>query len=153
MPKTSAGLLMYKTKPQLQVFLAHPGGPFFRNKDVWGIPKGELNGGEEPMEAAKREFREETGIEPKGPFISLGSIRQASGKIVHGWAFEGDWSGLLLGTSYVNLEYPAKSGKFVKFPEIDKASFFTIEKAKKKINKSQAELLKRLQDYLKNNRL
>lgn len=153
MSKTSAGLLMYRIKNnQFEVFLAHPGGPFWKNKDVWGIPKGELEDGEheDMLKAAIREFKEETGIEPKEPFIPLGEIRQASGKIVHCWAFEGDWSGLLLGSSYVNLEYPTKSGKFIKFPEIDKADFFTIEKAKKKINKSQFALIDRLQEYLKN---
>ncbi|MDP1696066.1 MAG: NUDIX domain-containing protein [archaeon] len=152
MQKVSAGLLMYKIRNnQLEFFLAHPGGPFWKNKDdgTWGIPKGEIHDSEEPLEAAKREFKEETGITPKEPFISLGEITQKSGKVVHAWAFEGDWSGLLMGSSYVTMEYPAKSGKTIKFPEIDKAGFFTLEKAKKIINPAQYELLLRLKDYLK----
>ncbi len=148
MPKTSAGLLMYKIKPVFQVFLVHPGGPFFRNKEIWGIPKGEIKENENLLEAAKREFKEETGIQPKEPFISLGEVRMASGKIVHCWAFEGDWSGLLA-SNYCKIEWPPKSGKLISIPEIDKAQFFSLQEAKQKINKSQKELIARLERYLK----
>ncbi len=149
MPKTSAGLLMYKIKDnKLQVFLVHPGGPFFKNKDIWGIPKGEIKENENLLEAAKREFKEETGIQPKEPFISLGEVRMASGKIVHCWAFEGDLSGLLA-SNYCKIEWPPKSGKLISIPEIDKAQFFSLQEAKQKINKAQKELIARLEKYLK----
>jgi len=150
--KISAGLLMYRiNNSQIEVFLGHPGGPFWKNKDLgfWGIPKGELNDGEDTLEAAKREFKEETGIEFKEPLISLGSIQLKSGKVVHAWAFESDWSGHLEGTSHVSMEYPKGSKKIIKFPELDRAEFFPIEIARKKMSSTQAELLDRLEVYLK----
>jgi len=149
MPKTSAGLLMYKIQNnQIQIFLVHPGGPFFKNKDIWGIPKGEIKENEDLLEAAKREFKEETGIQPKEPFIPLEEVKMASGKIVHCWAFEGDWSGLLI-SNYFKMEWPPKSGKFISVPEIDKAQFFSLKEAKQKINKAQKELIGRLENHLK----
>src|SRR4051794_39051772 len=93
MRRTSAGLLMYRTRPGgLEVFLAHPGGPFFKNKDdgAWTIPKGQVEDGEDLLDTAKREFEEETGIVPRGPFVALSAVRQKGGKTVHAWAFEGD---------------------------------------------------------------
>ncbi len=149
MPKTSSGLLMYKTKNnQIYVFLAHPGGIFWKNKDegAWSIPKDEVNEGEDLLETAKREFKEEIGIKSEGNFISLGEIKQKAGKIVHAWAFEGDWNGLLMCQSYVEIEI---KGRKMKIPEIGKASFFSIEEAKKKINPAQKEFIERMVNSLK----
>ncbi len=157
MQKTSSGLLMYKfADNQPKVFLVHPGGPFWKNKDLgaWSVPKGEIENSlnETLLETAIRELKEETGIDvtkrDKGQFIELGSITQKSGKVVHCWAFEGDWLGLLTTSSYVTLEYPQNSKKFIKFPEVDKAAFFSIEEAKKRINSCQAELIDRLLKHL-----
>ena len=152
MQKTSAGLLMYKfnKNKELEIFIGHPGGPFWKNKDkgAWSIPKGEVEEGEDLLQTAKREFKEETGIDFKEHFIELGEIQQKSGKIVHAWAFEGDWSGFLMGTSFVDMQYPPKSKKFIRFPELDKADFFSIEKAKIKINPAQAEFINRLKAHL-----
>lgn len=155
MVKTSAGLLMYKIKEsngrrELMVFIGHPGGSFFKGKETgaWSIPKGEIEEGEDLFSAGRREFKEETGIgspENKEKYIYLGEIRQKSGKRVFCWAFEGDWTGLLMGTSFVELEY---NGKKIKFPEMDGAGFFGIEEAKKKINPAQRELIDRLREKL-----
>lgn len=144
--RVSAGLLMYRIRSEvLEVFLIHPGGPFFKNKDegYWGIPKGEVNEGEPFVEAAKREFREETGIEPGKELKELGEIKQKGGKHVHAWAFEGDWSGILI-SNYFSMEWPIRSGKMISIPEVDKAGFFSIKEAKKKMNSSQFELVERL---------
>lgn len=132
----------------LKVFLVHPGGPFFKDKDLgwWSIPKGEVEEGENLLQTAIREIEEETGIIPKGPYIELGQIKQKAGKIVNCWAFEGDWSGLLICKSWVSL--PARNGAYIKFPEVDKAGFFLVEEAKKKINQAQKELIERLESKL-----
>ena len=132
----------------VEVLLVHPGGPFWKNKDTgaWSIPKGEVNEGEDLLETAKREFYEELGIHPNGPFHSLGSIKQKAGKLVHAWAFEGDCDPTTAHChTNVELEWPPKSGKKITFPEIDRAEFFTVEKALKKINPAQIELLSRLE--------
>ena len=147
--KTSAGLLMYKkTTNGLQFLLAHPGGPFWKNKDlgVWGIPKGEVEENEEIFEAAKREFYEETGIKPQGKFIELGSVKQAHKK-VYAWAFEGDFSGFTK-LSIIKIEFPPKSGKIIEVPEVDKIQFFNLEQAKEKIIKAQFEFLERLNNKI-----
>lgn len=146
MEKTSAGLLMFRRRSELEVFLVHPGGPFYVNKDEghWSIPKGELNPQETPMDAALREFNEETGLTPHGEYIPLGSTILNSGKTIHAWAFEGDWDGMLTKISTFTLEWPPKSGKIKHFPEVDKAGFFTISEAKKKIHPSQSVFLERL---------
>lgn len=144
---------MYRLKKgkELEVFLVHPGGPFWKNKDngAWSIPKGEINEAEDFLEAAKREFEEETGIKPKGEFIELVNVKQKSGKVIHAWAFEGDWFGFLMKQNMIEIEFPYKSGKKIKIPEIDKAGFFSLEKARKKINSSQLEFLERLKEKLK----
>jgi len=151
--KISAGLLMYKIKSgEIWVFIGHHGGPFYKNKDIgcWDFPKGELNDGEDLLEATRREFKEETGIdspEDKGEYISLGSVLRRDGKEVNIWAFEGDWTGLLMGKSYVTLEWPPKTGKKIKFPELDKADFFPIEKAREKVWPYLNEFLDRLEDF------
>src|SRR5262245_1244150 len=106
--KISAGLLMYERAPELRVFLIHPGGPYWKNKDAgaWSIPKGEVEENEELFATAQREFQEETGIKPHGTFIPLGDVTQKSGKIVHAWAFEGSWHGLLTTSTFVKMEFP-----------------------------------------------
>ncbi|MBI4116514.1 NUDIX domain-containing protein [Candidatus Pacearchaeota archaeon] len=152
MQKISAGLLMYRIKNnEFEVFLVHPGGPFWKDKDegVWSIPKGEVEEGEDFFGCAKREFEEETGIKVKAEkFIELGSIKQKSGKIVHAWAFEGDWLGLLR-QNMIEIEFPYKSGKTIKIPEVDKAGFFNEENAKKKMSPAQFEFAERLKEKLK----
>ena len=147
--KVSAGLLMYRIRAgQLEVFLAHPGGPLFVNKDDghWSIPKGETESDEELLAAAVREFTEETGIEPQGEFIELGLVKQKGGKLVHGWAFEGDWDeSRPLKSNTFEMEWPPRSGRKQHFPEIDRAGFFTIDEAKRKLKETQHPFLERLQ--------
>ena len=147
---------MYRIKNgNLEVFLVHPGGPLWKNnvKSVWSIPKGEVEIGEDFFVTAKREFEEETGmsINLDVPFISLGNVTQRSGKIVHAWAFEGDWPGIFLKQNIIEIELPAGSGKKIQIPEIDHAEFFKIEEAKKRINMAQIEFIDRLQEILSNN--
>jgi predicted NUDIX family NTP pyrophosphohydrolase len=151
MPQTSAGLLMYRWAGSvLEVFLVHPGGPFWAKKDEgsWSIPKGLVGEGEEKLEAAKREFAEETSILPSGPWIDLGQIRQNSGKNVYGWAFEGNCDPVQVKSNTFTLEWPPKSGQMKQFPEIDKGEFFSLLDARQKINQHQAEFLKRLEEHL-----
>ena len=149
--RVSAGLLMYRKGGQnLEVFLAHPGGPFFKNKDDghWTIPKGEIDGHEEPLSTAIREFREEIGIDldPANKFIDLGSIRQKGGKVVQAWAVEGDCpAGHGVKSNSFQLEWPPKSGKLQSFPEVDRAEFFDLETAKTKIKSTQIPFLDRLE--------
>ena len=136
MPRLIAGLLMYRIQDWIiQVLLAHPGGPFFRNKDdgSWSIPKGEPDADEDLMVTAQREFEEETGIEPTGPFIPLEPIKQKGGKIVHAWAFEGDCDPAAITSNTFTMEWPPKSGRQMEFPEINRAEFFDLDTARKKI--------------------
>ena len=147
MPKTSAGLLMYRIRDgKPQVLLAHPGGPFFRNKDqgAWTIPKGELAPGEDPLEAARREFAEEIGTPADGPFIPLRPITQKSGKIVQAWAVRGDLDASAITSNKFSVEWPPKSGKTAEFPEVDRAEFFDLETARQKINPAQAAFISEL---------
>src|SRR5688572_18475233 len=144
MPRVSAGLLMYRRRGDtLEVLLVHPGGPFWENKDLgaWTIPKGEIHVGENEIDAAKREFQEETGIVPSGPYLPLGNIRQKSGKIVHAWAFEGDCDPTSITSNTFAMEWPVKSGMNHEFPEVDRAEFFPIDQARRKINPAQIALL------------
>ena len=151
--KTSAGLLMYRVRNgQVEVFLAHPGGPFFTRKDdgYWSVPKGEIEPGEDLLAAAIREFKEETGVTPRGEFIELGAIKQKGGKIVHAWAFSGDWDGSQpLKSNTFELEWPPGSGSVRSFPEIDRVGFFSMPEACKKLKESQHPFLDRLQAALK----
>jgi predicted NUDIX family NTP pyrophosphohydrolase len=144
----SAGLVMYQLRDGgLEVFLAHPGGPYFAKKDdgVWGIPKGLVGEGEDLLTAAIREFSEETGIRPAGEFIPLGTIKQKSGKLVHAWGFEGDRDGTVPITSNCfTIEWPPRSGRMREFPEIDRADFFPVAQARKKMVAAQAVLIDRL---------
>jgi predicted NUDIX family NTP pyrophosphohydrolase len=147
----SAGLLLYRFRgSRLEVFLAHPGGPFWVNRDAgaWTIPKGTLNPGESPLEAACREFEEETGIKPQPPFFPLGSIRQKAGKTVHAWAWEGNADPRLVKSNVMKLEWPRKSGRWLTFPEVDRCNWFTAEAAKERILASQIELITRLESLL-----
>lgn len=147
---TSAGLLLYRRREDLEVLLAHPGGPYWRNKDdgAWTVPKGEIGDGEAPYEAAVREFAEETGHVVNGPAHFLGGLRQAGGKRVYVWAVEEDWDPAALVSNRFTIEWPPRSGKEQQFPEIDRAAWFDIRSARSKILKSQSEFLNRLTESL-----
>ena len=145
--KESAGLLMYRRPGNgLEVLLAHPGGPFWRHKDAgaWTIPKGGIHAGEEPLQAAIREFREETGFDVHEPFLTLGAIIQRGGKTVHAWAFEGDCDPSALRSVTCHTEWPPGSGRMIEIPEIDRAQFYSLEAARRVINVAQTALLDRL---------
>ena len=151
MPKRSAGLLMYRRATSgLEVFLVHPGGPYWAKKGgcAWGIPKGEYHKDEEPLAAAKREFTEETGFTATGPFVELGSIEQKSGKIVTAWAVEGDCDPAELVSNTCSLQWPPKSGRFIEIPEIDQGRWFDLKEARETIRKEQEPLLDRLRDAM-----
>jgi predicted NUDIX family NTP pyrophosphohydrolase len=152
MSRISAGLLMYRIHDgKLQGLLAHPGGPFFKNKDegAWSIPKGEVEPGEDLLETAKREFEEETGITPKGPFIALTPITQKGGKIVHAWAFEDDCDPSAIVSNTFTIEWPPKSGQQMEFPEIDRVDFFDVAAAKRKVKAAQVALIEELEGIAK----
>ena len=151
MPRLSAGLLMYRIKDgAIQVLLAHPGGPFFRNKDegAWSIPKGEPDGEEDLRATAQREFEEETGVKPAGPFIPLRAVKQKGGKVVHAWAFQGDCDPQAIQSNTFTMEWPPKSGQQQEFPEIDRAEFFDLAMARKKIKAGQERLIEELEALL-----
>lgn len=140
-----------RAKDSLEVLLAHPGGPFFRNKDdgVWTIPKGEVQPAEDFLTRAQIEFEEETGTKPSGNFNPLGSIKQKGGKTVHAWAFEGDLPpNFQLKSNTFQIEWPSRSGNFREFPEVDRAEFFPDEIARRKINPAQVAFLDRLREAL-----
>jgi predicted NUDIX family NTP pyrophosphohydrolase len=147
MEKVSAGLLMYRVREgQLEFLLAHPGGPFWKDRDLgaWTIPKGEIQPKEEPLAAARREFEEEVGIKAEGNFITLTPIVQKSGKRVHAWAFEGDCDPTQIKSNSFRMEWPPKSGRFQACPEVDRACFFRMPEARRKINSAQVALLEEL---------
>lgn len=153
--RVSAGLVMYRMRSgQVEVLLAHPGGPFFARKDAghWTLPKGEIEPGEDPLAAAIREFKEEVGVtvNPQSRFLDLGSIRQKGGKVVQAWAFNGDYddSGPVV-TSMFEMEWPPGSGKLQSFPELDRVKFFPLARAKERIKDTQIPLLDRLVELLK----
>jgi predicted NUDIX family NTP pyrophosphohydrolase len=151
MAKQSAGILLYRTiNRELQIFLLHPGGPFFVNKDegAWSIPKGEFLDDENPLDAAKREFFEETGQTIDGTFSPLTPIKQKSGKMVFAWAVEGNIDATTNVSNTFEVEWPPKSGKTKGFPEIDKAAWFDIETAKIKIIAAQVGLITELLSHL-----
>jgi predicted NUDIX family NTP pyrophosphohydrolase len=151
MPKSShlsAGLLLFRRAPGgLQVFLAHPGGPFWQHRDVgsWTIPKGMVNPGEVPLDAARREFEEETGVVPLGPYHELGSVKQKSGKVVHAWAWEGDADPGEVTSNTATIEWPRGSGRLLTFPEVDRCAWFDLEPARERILPAQREFLDRLE--------
>ena len=151
--KQSAGILLYRSSdPETEVLLVHPGGPFWKNKDdgAWTIPKGEFEESEEPLAAAIREFKEETGFVIQGEFKALDPIQQKAGKMVYAWAIKGDIDAAKVKSNFFEMEWPPKSGKKQSFPEIDKARWFTLSKAREKINSSQAALLEQLSEKLTN---
>lgn len=152
MPKKSAGLLLYRRTNEsgIQVLLVHPGGPFWRNKDegAWTIPKGEFDD-EDPLEAARREFKEETGFAPPdGQYIPLTPIKQKNGKIVHAWAVEGDFDPARLNSNDFETEWPPKSGRTQKFPEVDRAEWFAPDVARQKMLSGQGALVAELLSIL-----
>jgi predicted NUDIX family NTP pyrophosphohydrolase len=147
MKKRSAGILMYRRPgPELQVLLVHPGGPFWRKKDLgaWSIPKGEFDDGEEPLTAAKREFREELGVDAKGAFLELGMLVQPSRKEIFAWAVEGDFVVEELRSNTFEMEWPPKTGRKQQFPEVDQAEWFGLAEARGKILRGQVEFIERL---------
>ncbi|HEY6162292.1 MAG TPA: NUDIX domain-containing protein [Bacteroidia bacterium] len=150
MSKQSAGILLFRRTKSLEVLLVHPGGPFWKNKDegAWSIPKGEFELNEDLLEAAKREFREETGKDVNGEFITLEPVKLKSGKIVHAFALEGELDEKTTSSNEFEMEWPPRSGKKAFFPEVDKAGWFDIPAARKKINPAQVLLLDQLENKL-----
>jgi len=137
-------LLLYRFhEGTLEVFLVHPGGPFWAKKDLgaWSIPKGEIDEGEDPLEAARREFEEETGFRPEGMFRELTPAKQRSGKIVHTWAVEGDCDSAAIRSNTFSMEWPPRSGRQQEFPEVDRAGWFSIPEAREKILDGQRALM------------
>lgn len=153
MANIAAGLLMYrKKKGELEFFLVHPGGPFYvkKNEGVWSIPKGQPEDGEDLLQTAQREFFEETGIKPSPPFQPLGSVKLKSGKIVHAWAFRGDWNpdqGII--SNIFKIEWPPASKKFIDIPEVDRAEWMTLDKAVKMIHPVQVPFLRKAKEMFK----
>jgi predicted NUDIX family NTP pyrophosphohydrolase len=153
-PNVSAGLLLFRRLAgELELFLAHPGGPFWRDRDAgaWTIHKGIVNPGEALLDAACREFEEETGIQPAGPFLPLGSVRQKAGKVVHGWAWEGDADPERVTSNSARTEWPPGSGRWITYPEVDRCAWFEARTARARINPAQAELIDRLEAVLGEN--
>jgi predicted NUDIX family NTP pyrophosphohydrolase len=148
----SAGILLYRRRDgELEVLLVHPGGPLWARRDAgaWSIPKGEYAPDEEPLTAARREFEEELGIAPpEGPVLDLGEIRQRGGKLVRAWALEGDLDASAVTSNTFELEWPPRSGRLIEVPEVDRAEWLTLERARKKGNPAQVELFDRLQHIL-----
>jgi predicted NUDIX family NTP pyrophosphohydrolase len=147
----SAGLLLFRRSGRgLELFLAHPGGPFWVGRDLgaWTIPKGMADPGEDLLDAARREFEEETGIRPAGPFIALGSIRQKAGKRVHAWAWEGDADETRVTSNEMRTEWPRGSGRWLTYPEVDRCAWFDAGTAREKLLPAQAEFVGRLEAVL-----
>ncbi|WP_276091315.1 NUDIX domain-containing protein [Pedobacter sp. JY14-1] len=150
--KKSFGILMYRKRTaEPEFLLVHPGGPFFKNKDmgVWSVPKGEADQeGEAPLMTAIREFEEETGLRPDGDFIALTPVLQKGGKQVFCWAVEGDFDPAALKSNTFSMEWPPRSGRYMEIPEVDRAGWFSLEEARRKINERQVQLLEQLTDLL-----
>ena len=144
--KTTAGLLLYRRHGELEIFLVHPGGPFWAKKDAgtWSLPKGEIGEGEDPLEAAKREFTEETGFSIDGDFRPLAPVKQSGGKVVHAWAIEADCDPAQFRSNLFSMEWPPKSGQKKDFPEVDRAQWFNIPEARKRILVAQIGLIDQL---------
>lgn len=148
MPRTSAGLLMYRVRDGVpEVLLVHPGGPFWRNKDegAWSIPKGEPAEGEDLLDVARREFREELGYDAAGPFHPLAPVKQKGGKVVHAWSCHGDLDTAHIRSNTFTIEWPPKSGRRMEVPEVDRAEFFGFLTARRKVNPAQAAFLDELE--------
>lgn len=148
--RTSAGILLYRIKERLEVFLVHPGGPYWKGKEegAWSLPKGEFSDGEDPLQAAIREFAEETGHQVTGAFRALKPVRQKAGKMVYAWAVEGEIEADAITSNSFRQEYPYKSGKWITVPEVDKAGWFSLDEARKLINPAQSALLDDLRQKL-----
>lgn len=146
MPSKSAGILAYRMRRSVEVLLVHPGGPFWRNKDLgaWSIPKGEYADGDDPEAAARREFAEELGFELSVPLIALGEVKQRGGKVVNAFAAEFDIDLRSIRSNTFEIEWPPRSGRMQSFPEVDRADWFALEAAHEKINAGQRPLLDRL---------
>jgi predicted NUDIX family NTP pyrophosphohydrolase len=147
MPKHSAGLMLHRRRASgIEVLLVHPGGPFWARKDegAWSIPKGLCEAGEEPVATARREFEEETGLVPSGPFLRLGEFKQPGGKLVSAFAAEGDFDPSSLKSNLFSLEWPPRSGRVQEFPEIDKAAWFAPNAARSKLLRGQVPILEAL---------
>src|SRR5438552_10536911 len=146
----SAGLLLHRVHDgRLEVLLVHPGGPFWKKRDegAWSIPKGEIEPSQTALEVARREFEEELGQPaPESDFVSLGSVRQAGGKVVHAWAAQGEYEVDTLNSVSFEVEWPPRSGLKQAFPEIDRAEWFDLETARRKINRAQSTFLDRLEE-------
>jgi len=156
MPKQSAGLLLFRVVAgNLEVLLVHPGGPFWAKKDdgSWSIPKGELSEGEDLFEAAIREFKEELGSSVTGKAIPLKPLRQPSGKIIYAWGVNGDFDTTTLKSNTFSIEWPPKSGQQREFPEVDRAAWFEIEEAKRKIHQGQVPLMEELERMVSEKRV
>lgn len=154
MPRISAGILLYRYQSdKLEVLLVHLGGPFWINKDAgaWSIPKGLCETGENLLQAARREFEEETGFAVDGRFISLGKLKQPSGKIIHAWALEGRIDVSKIKSNTFSLEWPPHSGRIREFPEVDRGDWFDLEMAQQKISKGQRPFLSRLKEKMESN--
>lgn len=151
MPRESAGLLLFRRwAGAAEVFLVHPGGPFWAGKDdhAWSIPKGEFMAGEAPLAAARREFAEETSLSVDGDFIALPPCKQPGGKIVHAFAVEGDCDAAAVKSNSFTLEWPPRSGRHQEFPEVDRAAWFPLAAARVKIHKGQTPLIDALERLL-----
>lgn len=151
-PKQSAGLLLFRRGRDgtLEVLLVHPGGPYWAKRDLgaWSIPKGEFTVADDPLDAARREFREETSFEIDGPFVPLQPVRQAGGKLVHAWAVERDCDAGSIRSNTFQMEWPPRSGRTREFPEVDRAAWFPLPEARQRILPSQAPLLDQLKDLV-----
>jgi predicted NUDIX family NTP pyrophosphohydrolase len=151
MPRLSAGIVLYRKRGNdLELFLVHPGGPFWKSKDegAWSFPKGEYSEPEDPLEVAKREFLEETGSPIDGTFLQLTPRKQKGGKVVSLWAVEGDCDARAIRSNTFAAEWPPRSGKFERFPEVDRAAWFPPQTAKEKINPGQAPAIDELLEKL-----
>jgi predicted NUDIX family NTP pyrophosphohydrolase len=152
--RVSAGLVLFRQRDGLEVFIAHPGGPLFAHKDDghWSIPKGEVEPGEDLLATAIREFEEEIGlaIDPQSNFLPLGTIQQKGGKIVHAWGVSGDWDeSHAVRSNTFAIEWPPGSGQMREFPEVDRAGFFPVTEAKRKLKSTQIPLIERLEEVLR----
>lgn len=148
MAKHSAGILLYRIRDgDLEVFLVHPGGPYWKNKDAgaWSIPKGEFDEGADPLASAQREFHEETGSRVSGEFVALTPLKQPSGKLVHAWAVRGDIDAASIASNTFSMEWPPRSGKQQSFPEVDRGEWFSVSAAREKLLRGQRGFLDQLE--------